>query len=226
MVPAYLNKSAIHPRAFLLLYAVYTYAGLELILAAFAAASHAILGVDLEPQFDEPYMASSLQDFWGRRWNLAASRVLRPAVYVPVRGLATGLLGRRWAPIPAVVAAFLVSGAMHELVMYNIGRARPDGAVTAFFALHGVCVAAEVAAKKVAAERGLRGIPAKVWGPAAVGFVAATAVWLFLPALVMRCRADVMAHREIVAFVEFVKGLASCLTLDRPIAFSLSTLQK
>uniref|UniRef100_A0A2N9ISK3 Uncharacterized protein n=1 Tax=Fagus sylvatica TaxID=28930 RepID=A0A2N9ISK3_FAGSY len=30
----------------------------------------ALVGVELEPQFDEPYLATSLQDFWGRRWNL------------------------------------------------------------------------------------------------------------------------------------------------------------
>ncbi|KAJ4866546.1 putative long-chain-alcohol O-fatty-acyltransferase 3 [Raphanus sativus] len=29
----------------------------------------ASLGCDLEPQFNEPYLATSLQDFWGRRWT-------------------------------------------------------------------------------------------------------------------------------------------------------------
>lgn len=29
------------------------------------------LGGDLEPQANEPYLATSLKDFWGRRWNPA-----------------------------------------------------------------------------------------------------------------------------------------------------------
>lgn len=35
--------------------------------------------------FDEPYLATSLQDFWGRRWNLMVSSIFRSAIYAPTR---------------------------------------------------------------------------------------------------------------------------------------------
>ncbi|CAL5031610.1 unnamed protein product [Urochloa decumbens] len=90
----------------------HVYLMLELFLATAAALARALLGAELEPQFDWPYFASSLRDFWGRRWNLMVPGVLRPCVYRPVRarlGAAAGLL-----------AAFLVSGVMHEVMFYYI----------------------------------------------------------------------------------------------------------
>ncbi|PON31796.1 Wax synthase [Parasponia andersonii] len=212
ILPVYQNKLLIHPKVFLFLYSIYTYTGLEIILALVAAAARAVLGVELEPQFDEPYLSTSLQDFWGRRWNLMACGTLRPTVYGPVRSIASCWIGRKWAPLPAVMAAFLVSGVMHEWIFYNIGRSKPTWDVTWFFLLHGVCLAVEVAVKKVV--NGKWRLPPVVSGPLAVAFVMFTGLWLFLPAL-MRCEADVMAHREMVAFMEFVKSLS----MDKVIVF-------
>ena len=38
----------------------------------------------LQPHFDSPYLATSLRDFWGRRWNLTAANTLRFLVYEPI----------------------------------------------------------------------------------------------------------------------------------------------
>ncbi|KAJ6429979.1 hypothetical protein OIU84_021400 [Salix udensis] len=71
--------------------------------------------MELEPPSNEPYLSTSLQDFWGRRWNLMVTNLLRHTVYKPVRSSLGSLLGQ-WAPLPAVAASFLVSGLMHELL--------------------------------------------------------------------------------------------------------------
>ncbi|XP_062086829.1 acyl-CoA--sterol O-acyltransferase 1-like [Humulus lupulus] len=217
IIPVYQNKSSIHPKVFLFFYCIYVYTGLEIILAMAAASVRAALGVELEPQFEEPYLSTSLQDFWGRRWNLMASAILRPTVYTPVRTITSRWIGRKWAPVPAVIAAFLVSGIMHELIFYNIGRSKPTWEVSWFFLLHGICLAIEVSIKKAVNEKWR--LPPVVSGLMAVAFVMATGLGLFLPAL-MRLEADVMAHREIVAFIEFVKSVSIQLRMDKVIVFS------
>uniref|UniRef100_A0A0D9VFU1 Wax synthase domain-containing protein n=1 Tax=Leersia perrieri TaxID=77586 RepID=A0A0D9VFU1_9ORYZ len=141
------------------------------------------LGMELEPQFDRPYLSSSLGDFWGRRWNLAASASLRAAVYEPMRA-------RFGSPAAGMAAAFLVSGLMHEVVVLYLTSRPPTGRVTAFFALHGACVCAErwwlrrracSSGSKREAALGL--LPRAVAASLVVGFVAGTAFWLFFPAM-------------------------------------------
>ena len=217
ILPVYQNKSFIHPKIFLFCYSIYMYTGLEIILAMVAGLTRNGLGVELEPQFDEPYLSTSLQDFWGRRWNLMASRILRPSVYSPVRSIMSRWICRKWAPIPAVIAAFLVSGAMHELIFYNIGRSKPTWDITCFFLLHGVCMAVELAVKKAVNGKWL--LSPLVSTPLTLAFVMVTGLWLFLPAL-MRCQGDIMAHREMVAFIEFVKSLGVRVRMDKVIVLS------
>uniref|UniRef100_J3MLP4 Wax synthase domain-containing protein n=1 Tax=Oryza brachyantha TaxID=4533 RepID=J3MLP4_ORYBR len=47
----------------------HVYLMLELFLASAAALARGVLGAELEPQFDRPYLATSLADFWGRRYQ-------------------------------------------------------------------------------------------------------------------------------------------------------------
>ncbi|KAL6281941.1 hypothetical protein ACE6H2_012870 [Prunus campanulata] len=183
------------------------YTGLELVMALVASLARAFFGVDFEPQFDEPYLATSLQDFWGRRWNIMVSRILHPTVYDPVRSISRRVIGKRWAPLPAVLASFLVSAVMHELIFYYIGRTKPTWELTCFFLLHGVCLAVEIMLKQ--AFDGKWKLPAAVPGPLAMTFVAVTGVWLFLPSLLVRCEADVMAYRDYLVFTEFMKNVSN-----------------
>ncbi len=54
-----------------------------------------LFGVMLPQNFNVPYRAASLQDFW-RRWHMTLSRFLRDYLYIPLggskRGFATQLL--------------------------------------------------------------------------------------------------------------------------------------
>ncbi|KAJ6408567.1 hypothetical protein OIU84_011820 [Salix udensis] len=198
----YTKEEYIHSKIILLVYVIHIYIGLELILAMVGTLARAFLRVELEPQFDEPYLASSLQDFWGKRWNLMVTSVLRPAVFNPVKSIFSRFMTKKWTPLPAAMASFLVSGIMHELIFYHIGRRKPTWEVTGFFLLHGVCLTIEIVIKR---ELNCSwGLPRVVAAPLVVGFVVATAVWLFMPTVV-RCRIDVEARMEIIAFINSVK---------------------
>ncbi|KAF2283911.1 hypothetical protein GH714_017138 [Hevea brasiliensis] len=157
------------------------------------------IGLELEPQFNEPYLSSSLQDFWGRRWNLVVSGILRPTIYEPTRNLATCLMDRNWAPIPAILGTFIVSGLMHELVFYYLGREKPTWELTCFFLLHGVCQAIEVALKKAFARSWQ--FPWLISGPLTIGFVMVTGFWLFLPSM-HRCKVFERSTIEFAAAVD------------------------
>lgn len=202
--PIYLQKDHVHPKMVMLLYCVYLYIGLELVLAVVAAFARACLRLELEPQFHEPYLATSLQDFWGRRWNLMVTSILHPTVYNPVMSISSRLIGRKWAALPGVLASFLVSGIMHEIIFYNIGRKKPTWELTCFFFLHGISLAIEIVIKKAFNGK---------WQPATVvsrlltlAFVVVTAMWLFMPP-VLYAEFDVMTRRECIAFVNFVKDI-------------------
>lgn len=212
-VQVFHNKDSIHPKLLLFLYAIYMYTGLELVLAFVAAAARIFLGVDFEPQFDEPYLATSLQDFWGRRWNIMVSRILHPTVYEPVRKMTSRWIGREWAQLPAVLASFFMSAVMHEFVFYYIGRTKPTWDLTCFFLLHGVCLSIEIVVKRAFKGSKWR-LPAAVSGPLAMTFVVVTGLWLFLPSLMGRCQADVMAYREYIAFTEFMKNVGDFLKVN------------
>lgn len=201
-IRVYSYKDSIPQKIIWFFYCLHIYFALELILAMVATLARGLIGVELEPQFDEPYLATSLQDFWGRRWNLMVSNILRPTIYEPVRSISTSLIGKKWSPLAAVVATFLVSGLMHELVFYNIGRLKPTGEVMCFFLLHGVCLAAEIAAKR--ALKGKICIPGIVSGPLTIAFVIYTSFWLFFPPF-LRGRAEWKGCTESLAFVEFVR---------------------
>jgi hypothetical protein len=87
-----------------------------------------LAGIDCQPLFRDPLRSTSLAEFWGRRWNLAFSEMLALAVYQP--------LVRRAGRRPAVAAAFLGSGLLHELAISLPVRAG-YGLPFSYFVLHG-----------------------------------------------------------------------------------------
>ncbi|XP_052180371.1 acyl-CoA--sterol O-acyltransferase 1-like [Diospyros lotus] len=200
-VQVYRHKELVHPGILPALYGFHIYFTLELLLAMAAAVVRALTHLELEPQFDEPFLSTSLQDFWGRRWNLVVTGILRPSVYDPVRSISRRVVGPKWAALSATLATFLVSGLMHELIFYYAGRRKPTLEVTAFFLIHGVCLAAEINIKK--ALNGKFRLPEIVSRPLVICFVMVTGLWLFLPPI-LRFEADVRAQRETAAFVEFM----------------------
>ncbi len=66
------------------------------------------LGADAGPIMRSPLLATSPSDFWSRRWNLAFRDIDSEFVFWPA--------ARRWGLAPGVLAAFLFSGVLHDLV--------------------------------------------------------------------------------------------------------------
>ncbi|XAR53841.1 Long-chain-alcohol O-fatty-acyltransferase [Bertholletia excelsa] len=188
----YPYKEHLHPYFMILLLCFHVYMGTELMLALMAVLARAVAGLDLELHFNEPLLSRSLQDFWARRWNLTVSSILRPTVYNPVKSLATPLMGKRLAPMAA-------------LILYNVDRRKPTWEVTCFFVIHGACLAVEIWIKK--ALNGRYNLPSAISGPLVVLFAVVTGSWLFiLP--IQRCGADVRVGREMATVLHFVKGIA------------------
>jgi alginate O-acetyltransferase complex protein AlgI len=110
------------------------------------------LGVDCQPLFRAPLRAEALAEFWSKRWNLAFSEMTASAVYRP--------LGKRFGRTAALVAAFAVSGLLHELAISVPVRAG-FGLPLLYFLLHGVLVAVERAL--AARGRALGGFTGRAW---------------------------------------------------------------
>ena len=84
-----------------------------------------VLGFHLKPNFDQPYKAISITDFW-RRWHISLSVWLRDYLYIPLGGnrngilrtyfnlLITMLLGGLWH---GANIKFLVWGGLHGLAL-------------------------------------------------------------------------------------------------------------
>lgn len=69
-----------------------------------------MLGITLAENFDHPYFATSIQDFW-HRWHMSLSSWLRDYVYIPLGGNRKGKL-RKYVNI---LLTFLVSGFWHGM---------------------------------------------------------------------------------------------------------------
>ena len=195
-----------HPKVLLILYCFHIYFLLEFILAIVATLARVLLGMELEPQFNEPYLSTSLQDFWGKRWNLMVTNILRITVYNPTRqALVTRGINKKWAPLIAVFTTFVVSGFMHELIFYYLGRMSPTWEVTWFFLLHGLCLVVELVLKTMVFTGGWQ-LPWLISGPLAIGFVFVTSFWLFFPPF-LRFKADVRAFEEYAVLGKFLKNV-------------------
>ncbi|KAH6826922.1 hypothetical protein C2S53_009158 [Perilla frutescens var. hirtella] len=210
LLKIYDYEDYIHPTILMVIFSFHIYLCLEIILAIAAAMARGLLGAELEPQFNEPYLSTSLQDFWGRRWNLMVTRILRPTVYLPALHWSARIVGRKWAPLPAVMSTFVVSGFMHELIFYYLGRVKPTWEITWFFLLHGTCLAAEIVVKK--AVNGRWRLPRAVGTILTVGFVLMTSSWLFFPQL-LRCKGHERGLSEMAAVAAFVKDVVRALNL-------------
>jgi D-alanyl-lipoteichoic acid acyltransferase DltB (MBOAT superfamily) len=90
-----------------------------------AIGSALLIGFEIPPNFDAPYRAASLREFW-RRWHISLSTWLRDYLYIPLGGskrgrgrtvlalLATMLLGGLWH---GAALTFVFWGAIHGLAL-------------------------------------------------------------------------------------------------------------
>lgn len=128
MVWGYIKKMVIADRAGIFVDAVYgsygTAGGTELLIASIfysiqiyadfsgcvdiAAGTAKLFDIDLMQNFRQPYLASSIKDFW-KRWHISLSSWYMEYVYFPIGGGYKGKL-RRYVNI---VVVFCISGLWH-----------------------------------------------------------------------------------------------------------------
>jgi len=130
-------------------------------------------GVNARPIMSAPLRATSLAEFWGKRWNLGFRQLGYELIFRPLhRSLGVELAG---------LLVFLVSGLIHDLVI-SVPARGGYGLPTGYFLLQGAGITMEHSrwGKRLGLAHGARG-----WLFMAV-FVAAPVFWLFHPWFVMR----------------------------------------
>ncbi|GFY84361.1 DNA topoisomerase 1 beta [Actinidia rufa] len=65
-------REIMHDKIVLVVYCVLVFLLVEVLFSFSNGVVQALVGLELEPPSDEPYLSTSLQDFWGKRWNLTA----------------------------------------------------------------------------------------------------------------------------------------------------------
>ncbi|HUO53222.1 MAG TPA: MBOAT family O-acyltransferase, partial [Rhodoblastus sp.] len=126
-----------------------------------------MFNIHLPLNFDSPYKAQSIVDFW-RRWHMSLSRFLRDYLYIPLGGNRLGFLRRYSNLFATMVLGGLWHGAGWTFLIWG--------------ALHGAYLIVNHA---VAAARERLGIGWRGWmGPFgwALTFVAVVVAWVFFRA--------------------------------------------
>lgn len=109
--------------------------GLSLILhfgfLSISAGMYRLQGVNTYLLFRQPATATSLTEFWSKRWNIAFSEMTSVAIFRPLKN--------KFGAAAALMLAFAFSGLLHELALslpVNAGYGLP----MLYFMLHGVLV--------------------------------------------------------------------------------------
>lgn len=91
-------------------------------------------GINAVPLMRNPARATSLGEFWGRRWNTGFHELASRYTFTPLRP-SLGVVG-------AMLTTFLASGLIHELVI-SVPAGGGYGLPTGYFVLQGVGVVGE-----------------------------------------------------------------------------------
>jgi D-alanyl-lipoteichoic acid acyltransferase DltB (MBOAT superfamily) len=105
---------------------VHAFSGLPLLLATYAYAfqiymdfsgytdmalgSAQLFNINLTQNFNSPYLATSVADFW-RRWHISFSRWILDYLFMPLQ--MQWREGKNWGTAAALIVTFLVSGLWH-----------------------------------------------------------------------------------------------------------------
>jgi D-alanyl-lipoteichoic acid acyltransferase DltB (MBOAT superfamily) len=78
-----------------------------------------MLGLRFPQNFNRPYRATDLRDFW-RRWHMSLSRFLRDYVYIPLGGSRSGTARLVWATMATMGLCGLWHGAGWTFVIWGL----------------------------------------------------------------------------------------------------------
>lgn len=77
-----------------------------------------LLGYKLPINFMQPYLATSLQDFW-RRWHISLSTFIRDYIYIPLGGSHKGFIREQFNLFIAMVLSGLWHGASYTFIFWG-----------------------------------------------------------------------------------------------------------
>jgi D-alanyl-lipoteichoic acid acyltransferase DltB (MBOAT superfamily) len=129
-----------------------------------------LLGIRFPVNFDAPYIARNLQDFW-RRWHITLSRWLRDYLYIPLGGSA----GSEAQTVRNIIITMVLGGLWH-------------GAAWTFVfwgALHGLGQAVGHVRRRSRVRRGLPAVadgPVRIWVQRFLTFQFVCLGWVFFNA--------------------------------------------
>jgi len=98
-----------------------------------------VLGRPVKPIMNSPLLATTVSEFWGKRWNLAFRDYAHVCIFGP-------LVKKTNGPT-AVLAGFLFSGVVHDLAI-SVPAGGGYGWPTLYFALQGIALLFERRLKK------------------------------------------------------------------------------
>ncbi len=124
-----------------------------------------LFNIKLPVNFDSPYKAVSIIDFW-RRWHMTLSRFLRDYLYIPLGGNRKGEVRRYLNLFATMLLGGLWHGAGWTFVVWG--------------ALHGAFLTINHLWREAVSERCLRWVPGWIGALAggAVTFIAVVAAWV------------------------------------------------
>jgi len=107
-------------------------------------------GRSVQPIMNRPLLATSVNDFWSRRWNLAFRDFATQFIMRP--------LARRWSTSAGLWGCFVFSGLVHELAISVPARAG-FGLPFSYFLLQGVgvCIERSALSRRIGLGAGWRG---------------------------------------------------------------------
>ena len=121
-----------------------------------AAGSARLMGIRLMRNFDRPYLAGSIREFW-HRWHISLSKWFADYVYIPLGGSRKGLKRQIFATLVVFAASGLWHGARWTFVLWGL--------------FHGLLMSLELLLPKRKENHG--------WLSVGLTFCAVTASWIF-----------------------------------------------
>ncbi len=80
-----------------------------------------LMGYELKENFNNPYRANSITDFW-RRWHISLSSWLRDYIYIPLGGNRKGLINTYLFLMATMTIGGLWHGASWNFVLWGVGH--------------------------------------------------------------------------------------------------------
>jgi hypothetical protein len=84
LTSSYVYRSSMPSLLLYIIYSLHVYINCSLVFEGITAVVSPMLGIQLEAAYNKPFLANSLSDFWGQRWNLLVSNLLRVSIYDPI----------------------------------------------------------------------------------------------------------------------------------------------